>query len=230
MISDFLPPSTMILMAGAVQMLGYLLINQTYLRLTMLCSTSLYILYYFHAAETPLWGAITVSSLTMVTILIGLAALYARNASFAVREAHKDIYPLFDELLPGDFRKVMQSATRETVKQERVVTRENEDPDDLIFVVSGTFFVEKAGVRFDVPGPTFIGEVAYLRSSKSAATTTLPAGVEIVVWSRATLDRQTRRAPRLKLALKSLISRDLATKVSPAVSPDAVRHDGQELT
>jgi hypothetical protein len=221
MLPSFLTPSVMIMLAGGVQMLGYLFINQTYLRLTMLCSTSLYILYYFHASDTPLWGAITVSGMTLITILIGLAALYARNASFSVPEEHKDIYPLFDELLPGDFRKVMKSATREIVASERVVTQENHAPDNLIFVVKGTFLVQKGNARFNVPGPTFIGEVAYLGDTPSAATTTIPEGVEIVVWSRATLRRSIRASPRLKLALDALISRDLAKKVSLAVSPDA---------
>jgi len=223
MFQFLLDPATLITLAGTIQVFGYLLINQTYLRLTMLCSTSVYIAYYFHAAETPLWGAITVSSLTLVTILIGLAALYLRNARFSVPEQHQDIYHLFDELQPGDFRKVMRLANRETVGEQRTVTTEGESPDQLIFVTKGTFLVEKGTMHFDVPGPTFIGEVAYLRNGESAATTILPPGVEIVTWSRETLRRQMRTSPRLKLALDALISRDLATKVSLAVSPDAKR-------
>ncbi len=224
MLSQILSPSVLILLAGGVQICGYLLINQTYLRLTMLCSTSLYILYYFHAAETPLWGAIIISSMTLVTILIGLATLYARNSSWSVPDAHKDIYPLFDELMPGDFGKVMRLSKRETLTEDRIVTQEGDDPETLIFVTKGTFLVQKGKVRFDVPGPTFIGEVAYLRNAPSAATTTLRAGNEIVVWSRSTLARNTRTAPRLKLAFDALISRDLAKKVSLAVSPDAEHH------
>jgi hypothetical protein len=224
MFAQILSPSVLIMLAGGVQICGYLLINQTYLRMTMLCSTSLYILYYFHAAETPLWGAIAVSSMTLVAILIGLAALYMRNASWSVPEAHKDIYPLFDTLMPGDFRKVMRIATRETLTHERIVTREGERPDTLMFVTKGTFYVTKGNARFDVPGPTFIGEVAYLRDSPSAATTILPPGTELVIWSRDTLTRHIRTSPRLKLALDALISRDLATKVSLAISPDAERH------
>ncbi|MEJ8559902.1 cyclic nucleotide-binding domain-containing protein [Yoonia sp. GPGPB17] len=224
MFSQFLSPSVLIILAGGVQILGYLFINQTYLRLTMLCSTSLYILYYFHVADTPLWGAIVISTMTLVAILIGLAALYARNASWSVPEQHKDIYPLFDELMPGDFRKVMRLASRETLTADRIVTREGENPDVLIFVTKGTFHVQKGRTRFNVPGPTFIGEVAYLRGTPSAATTVLPVGTEVVIWPRATLARHTRTAPRLKLALDALISRDLANKVSFAVSPDAEHH------
>ena len=225
MLAQLLSPSVLIVLAGGVQICGYLLINQTQLRLTMLCSTTLYILYYFNVAETPLWGAIAISSLTLVAILIGLAALYARNASWSVPEEHKDIYPLFDELIPGDFRKVMKLAKRETISETQIVTQEGVAPETLLFVSKGTFAVQKGNVRFDVPGPTFIGEVAYLRNSTSAATTTLPPGTEVVGWDRATLARHTKMSPRLKLAFDALISRDLATKVSLAVSPDAERQN-----
>lgn len=216
-----LSPSFLVASAGGVQIIGYLLINQTYLRLTMLCSTSLYIVYYFNAAETPLWWAIAISSMTLVAILIGLAALYARNASWSLPEEHKDIYPLFDELQPGDFSTVMRLAKRITIDKERIVTREGEEIDALYYVTAGHFLVRKGNAEFDVPGPTFIGEVAYLTGKPSAATTTLPAGTEVLEWPRDALRRQSRKNPRLKLALEALISRDLAVKVSLAVSPDA---------
>ncbi|MEO1639227.1 MAG: cyclic nucleotide-binding domain-containing protein [Pseudomonadota bacterium] len=228
MLPQFLSPSVLIILAGCVQIFGYLLINQTYLRLTMLCSTSLYILYYMTVAETPLWDAVTLSSLTMVAILLGLAALYARNARWSVPEAHRDIYPLFDDLEPGDFRKVMRLATRRTTQTEEVVTVQGEHPTHLYFVTNGTFHVQKGTVRFDVPGPTFVGEVAYLRNTPSAATTVFPAGVEVVMWSREALRKSTRTNPRIKLALDALISRDLANKVGLAVSPDAVSDTANE--
>ena len=221
MLAQYFTPTVLIALAGGVQMFGYLLINQVYLRLTMICSTTFYILYYFNAAETPLWSAIGISAMTIVTILIGLAALYARNASWSIPEDHRDIYPLFDELQPGDFRKIMRLAKRVTLDEARVVTHEGQAPDNLYFVISGTFSVQKGKARFDVPGPTFIGEVAYLLGTSSAATTTLLAGTEVLIWSRAALHRQDRSAPRRKLALEAIISRDLATKVSLAVSPDA---------
>ena len=221
MLAQYFTPTILIALAGGIQMFGYLLINQVHLRLTMICSTTFYILYYFSVAETPLWFAIGISTMTIVTILIGLAALYARNASWSIPEDHRDIYPLFDELQPGDFRKMMRLAQRVTLDEDRIVTTEGQAPDHLYFVISGTFAVQKGKIRFDVPGPTFIGEVAYLLGTDSAATTTLPKGTEVLIWSRVALQKQDRSAPRRKLALEAIISRDLATKVSHAVSPDA---------
>ena len=223
MLSQFFTPPILIALASVVQMLAYLLINQTYLRLTMICSTSLYITYYFNVSDSPLWGAIAMSGMTIMTILIGLAALFARNASWSIPAEHKDIYPLFGALQPGDFRKVMRLAERSTLTEPRIVTTQGAAPDRLYYVISGIFFVQKGTVRFDVPGPTFIGEVAYLLDCPSAATTTLPTGTVVLSWSRADLDIQNRKSPRLKLALDALISRDLAHKVSLAVSPDAER-------
>jgi len=227
MFAQYLTPSVLIIMAGVVQIFGYLLINQTYLRLTMLCSTSLYILYYMTVAEAPLWEAVALSSLTMVAILVGLAALYARNASWSVPEEHMDIYPLFATLQPGDFRRLMRIATRRIISEAEIATVEGEAPERLYFVTKGTFDVKKGGISFDVPGPTFVGEVAYLRDTVSAATTTFRPGIEVVVWERAALVKAMRTSPRVKMALDALISRDLAVKVGLAVSPDADHGNGQ---
>ena len=68
-------------------------------------------------------------------------------------------------------------------------------------------------------GPVFVGEVAYLLNANSVATTIVPMGTEIIRWDVATLEKAIRRKPRIKLALDTVISKDLATKVSFSVAP-----------
>lgn len=218
-------PDVFIALAGTLQVLGYLLINQTYLRLTLLLGTMMYIAYYFTVGDSPLWGAITISSLTICAILIGLAGLYARNAKWAIPREHTDIFSHFPHLPPGDMRKVVKAAQRYVTTQDIVATRQGEVPTHLYYVISGTFSVRKVDRKFEVPGPTFVGEVAYLIDIPSAATTVLPAGTEVLVWPRNTLGRASRKSPRLQTALEAMISRDLARKVSFAVSPDAEQAD-----
>lgn len=216
-------PDIFIAMAGTLQVLGYLLINQTYLRLTLLCGTAFYIAYYFTVGDTPLWGAITISSLTICAILIGLTGLYARNARWAIPREHADLYAHFQSLPPGDFRKFVSAAQRYVITEDTEATRQGHVPTQLLYVISGQFSVRKGNNTFDVPGPTFVGEVAYLMDAPSAATTTLPAGTEVLAWSREKLGRASRQSPRFRTALEAVISRDLARKVSLAVSPDAER-------
>ena len=223
MLTTVFSPEVLIVLAGGFQIFGYLLINQTYLRLTILCGTCLYIAYYYTVGDTPLWTAITLSGLTIVAILAGLAGLYARNSKLMLPKEHADIYPHFSDMLPGDFRKLVLTASRTTVEEQTRITHEGDQPGNLYFVIDGTFDVMKGDAHFVVPGPTFVGEVAYLTDGTSAATTTLLAGTEVLIWSTAVLKAKSRRLPRFKLALEAAISQDLAKKVSFAISPDAKR-------
>jgi len=207
--------------ALGLYIIGYLFINQVYLRLSMLGGSAAYIAYYWIAADQPLWGAIITSTLMIVANLFGLANLFARNANWAIPNDHADIFPLFAPLQPGDFRSLVKRATRYTVAEEMTVTQQGKQPPKVYFVIDGTFKVHKGAADFAVYGPTFVGEVAYLLGTPSAATTILPKGCEVLEWSLDDLVARSMRQPRFKLALDAVISRDLARKVSLAVSPEA---------
>ena len=221
MIFEILSPSTWVIIAGGLYIIGYLFINQVYLRLSMLGGSMAYIAYYWIVADQPLWGAIITSALMIVANLIGLANLYARNAAWAVPKDHLDIFPLFTPLQPGDFRALVQRATRYTLTEDTTVTTQGQKPPKVYFVIDGTFEVHKGTADFAVYGPTFVGEVAYLLGTPSAATTILSKGCEVLEWSLDDLVTRSARQPRFKLALDAVISRDLARKVSLAVSPEA---------
>lgn len=221
MILELMSPTGWVTLAGGLYIVGYLFINQVYLRLAMLGGSLAYIAYYWTAADQPLWGAIITSALMIFTNLLGLAGLYARNANWSVPKGHTDIFPLFAPLQPGDFRTLVQRAKRFKAETDMIVTTQGQQPEKVYFVIDGTFHVKKGAAEFDVYGPTFVGEVAYLLSSPSAATTILPQGTEVLEWTLTDLITRSARQPRFKLALDAVISRDLARKVSLAVSPEA---------
>ena len=212
-------PDVLILIAGGLFTLGYLIINQVVLRLMIMAGSVAYIAYYATAADEPLWGAIYSSLIMMGANALGLIALYVRNARWTVPRPHRDIYDLFAPLPPGDFRRLMRLATRYKTTQPQVVTTLGEPTDTVYFVINGTFEAEKFNLRFQMTGPTFVGEVAYLMGKVSAATTHFPKDLEVIAWDRAMLNRAARKDPSLKLALEAVMSRDLAHKVALAVAP-----------
>lgn len=222
MITDYVSPTTLVYAAGVLQILGYLIINQVILRMTLVVSTSFYILYYFTVGPEPLWAPMTLSGLTIVAILLGLAGLFARNARWALPARDRDLAPYFPQLQPGDLRLLLRRARRYTLHQETIVTEQGVRPDKVYFVLSGDFRVTKGAASFSMYGPTFVGEVAYLSGNPSVATTVLPAGIEVIEWRLDDLAQQSRRKPRFKLALDAVISHDLARKVALAVAPSDV--------
>ncbi|WP_147103885.1 Crp/Fnr family transcriptional regulator [Tateyamaria sp. syn59] len=231
MLNDVVPPEWIVLAAGVVFTLGYLIINQVILRLMILTGTLLYIWYYAVAADVPLWEAIYTSIVMGVANVIGLSSLFWRNSPLAVPIAHRDIYPQFEGLPPGDFRELVVRARRYTLDADRDISTEGSAMTSLFYVISGAIQIEKRGERFVMPPRLFVGEVAYLSHQPSAATTRLEAGAEVLEWDVADLRARAARKSRFKLALEAMISRDLALKVAFAVAPRQGnwQHDAEKI-
>ena len=215
----WITPEFLVFLAGSAFVMGYLIINQVILRLFMLIGTSLYIGYYATVADTPLWEAIYTSLAMGLANLLGLTGLLARKSKLAIPAEHRDIYPQFDSLPPGDFRTLVKLARRHVTDAETTLAQEGAPVEKLYYILSGTIEAAKLGSRFTLPAGTFVGEVAYMTGQVSAATTVLAPGSEVLEWRVADLRHRSARSSRFKLALEAMISRDLAVKVSFAVAP-----------
>lgn len=216
-------PDNIVLIAGLVFMMGYITINQVWLRLLILSGTILFIWYYFIAADEPLWVAIYMSLGQAAATLFGLGLIMVRRSKLAVPSSQADIYHFFDNLPPGDFRSLVKMAKRYTLNENYLATQEGFEVEKLYFVLSGTMQAKKLGERFEMPSGLFVGEVAYLNNAVAAATTTIRQGAEVLEWDVAALRRRSKSNPRFKMALEAQISSDLAAKVSRAVAPEDLR-------
>lgn len=215
----FLTPEVLVLVAGGSFVLGYLTINQVMLRIFVLIGTVLYICYYATVAAEPLWEAIYTSLAMGTANLFGLMSLLAQRSRMVVPARHRDIYPQFGNLTPGDFRSLVRRAERFVTEDDIELASEGAHTQHLYFIIKGSARVQKLGAEFVLPSGTFVGEVAYLTGRQSAATTVLAAGSEVLRWSYAELYRRSAKSSRFKLALEAMISGDLAAKVSLAVAP-----------
>ena len=219
MIASLSTPEILAYVAGACYVFGLLIINQVALRILVLVGTVFYILYYFTVAQDPLWEAIYISVLIGGANVLGLIGLLARNSQLAVPRAHKDIYDHFPGLPPGDFRTLLRMAKRGVVEQELKLTTQNASLKKLYYVIEGETAVIKNDDKFRVHGGTFVGEVAFLMERRASASTTLLPGAEYLEWTTEDLRRASARSARFKLALESVLSMDLAQKVSRSVAP-----------
>ncbi|WP_306116664.1 MULTISPECIES: cyclic nucleotide-binding domain-containing protein [unclassified Roseovarius] len=214
-----LTPEVLVLLAGGTFVLGYLTINQVWLRIFVLAGTVLYIWYYATVADAPLWEAIYTSLAMGAANLFGLMSLYAQRSRMIVPAQHRDIYPQFGNLTPGDFRSLVRCADRFVTDTEIELATEGGETEHLYFLINGSARVQKLGAEFRLPSGTFVGEVAYLTGRRSAATTVLAEGSEVLRWRYSDLYRRSAKSSRFKLALEAMIAGDLATKVSFAVAP-----------
>ncbi len=232
MMGELFTPDVLVWAAGGFYALGYLVINQTILRLFVLCGTGFYILYYYFSQVNgaPQWDAITTSVVLGVANIVGLISLRLQSSRLVVPRKHRDIYDArFRNMPPGDFRHLMRFARREVTQSERIITHEGAEVKELHFIVSGMLTIEKRGEVFQMPPGLFVGEIAYLTRQKSSATTWVPEGSEVLIWNFEDLRKRAARKPRFKLALEAMISTDLAVKVAFGVAPHKERWSPEEV-
>ncbi len=217
--SDFTFSDFLVLAAGGMFVLGYLIINQMMLRIMLLLGTVLYIWYYAVFDTTPLWPAIWASLATGVANLIGLVSLFFRNSTLSIPTEYRDIYTHFDILPPGDFRRLMRAATRHKRSAGHELTVDGNHVSTLHYVVDSEVSIEKFGERFTIPNGVFVGEVAYLTGNRASASTYLATDSDVLEWDIGSLKRISARDPRFRLAMDAMISLDLAGKIARAGSP-----------
>lgn len=223
MLGDFwsgdINPQALAYIAGGLFTLGYVIINQIVLRVLIGIGTLFYIWYYWVVADAPLWEAIVTSVIMGTANLIGLAQLLVGRSNWAIPRAHRDIYPMFKDIPPGDFRNVVLQADRITLPTGTEMTTEGEAVSQMYFVISGATEATKQGETFALPAGVFVGEVAYLTERKASATTRVTKEVEVLRWDVAKIKKRSRKQARFKLALDALISKDMALKVAFSVAP-----------
>lgn len=214
---DLLLADYVVLAAAGMFVLGYLIINQVILRLMLLIGTILYIWYYGIADDTPLWPAIWASVATGTANILGLLSLIYRRSTWAIPKKFRDIYLRFDNLPPGDFRKLMRAANRVVRPSGYRLTTAGAKVEKLYYILDGVVDLEKWNGNFSIAHGSFVGEVAYLTGCSASATAVLCQESTVLEWDMDVLKRNASRDPRFKLALDALISLDLAEKVSNSV-------------
>ena len=207
--------------AGAFYVLGLLITQQVILRLMVLTGTCFYLLYYSSVAEEPLWETMYISLMIGLANIIDLASLLTGRSKLAIPRKHADIYPYFASLPPGAFRTLMRNVERAIVTTDTALTVEGQPLQNLYFVVSGSAYMKKADGSFERLGGIFVGEVAYLTDMTASATTTLAAGSELLTWNSDKLRATAEASTPFMLALGSVLSLDMARKVSDSIGPNA---------
>ena len=199
--------------------LGFLFKNQLTLRCLFFFSTSFYIIYYYFYPETPLWGAIFGSCLIMLSNLIGTAFLLYDRFPFSIDEEHIPIFKSLKGVAPGEFRRLLKIAQKNTSSQEIVLTEELKSPTHLYYLLDTDAIAEKNGTQFTIPSGRFVGEISFiLKGNKATATVKLKEGAKYLSWEKSELEALLLKEPNLQQAFEARIARDMASKLSTSQS------------
>lgn len=194
--------------------LGFLTRNELHLRLLLLAGTGFYILYYYHATDTPLWDAIWTSAVIGITNLVLILIILRERTTVGMSPNMLSLFQSFPTLYPGQFRQIMKRADWITAAHDTDICTQGETPRYLYLVSHGSVTVKRDGKSTTVGVGNFLGEISFLIDSPASATVTAHPGTQYVRWERQQLNQMMEKSPRLSNALRALFNQDIARKLA----------------
>jgi len=215
-------PTWLIYIGAGLLLIAYAIRDELKLRLLIVISTFVYVVYYYTVTTPPLWDAIFTSLLMVGVNLWVLGQIALERTKFRLSEDEKRLFDAFDTLTPGQFRRVLTLTKwhRASDPDGTVLTREDQPSGEMFFILDGTISVQKRDHLFRLPQGNFVGEVAFILKRSTTATTVAPQGVQFVSWNSAKLHRLGDKYPNLGNAINALLTRDLAKKLSTSYRPE----------
>ena len=216
MLDHVLVKENIVHLGAFLYLAGFLCRDQLLLRGFIVAGDILYILYFYFAPASPLWGGIFWSVVFTLANLAMIGRILSDRSAYGMTEDDRRLHGLLDTLTPGEFRRLMRAGHWNKAEADVAITLEGQPLHRLAYVIDGTVTVEKAGHAFTITSPTFIGEVAFLIDRPASATVTLSAGARYVTWDMKRLRQVLLRSPALRIGLGAAFNRDMAAKVARA--------------
>lgn len=188
--------------------------NQLYLRIFAILGDLCYSMYYFSAAERPLWDAIGWAALNIAINLLMIALIIRDSRISNLNDDELNLFRNLRGLSPGQFRKLMQIGKWTKATERDRLTTEGETLDRLHYVLDGKVQIDKSGRQIFVDPAVFIGELAFLRQKPATATVHVSPQSLYVTWTHAELNRALNKNDELRNAMAMLLNNDLAEKVA----------------
>ncbi|KWV91138.1 Crp/Fnr family transcriptional regulator [Erythrobacter sp. YT30] len=212
----------LIYVGAALLLVAYAVRDELKLRLLIVISTFIYIVYYFIVPSPPLWDAIITSLLMVGVNFWVLGQIMFERTTLRLSEDEKTLFDAFETLSPGQFRRVLKLAQwrRADDPDGTVLTREDEPSTALFYIFDGIISVEKHGRQFRLPADNFVGEVGYVLNRPTTTTSVAPQGVRYIEWDASALRSLSDKYPNLGNALNAMLTRDLAKKLKTSYRPE----------
>lgn len=194
--------------------LGLLTRNELLLRVQILIGTSCYILYYYFIGDTPLWDAIWASCVIGAANLFMIAVILWEKSTVGMSPQMRALYGSFPTSNPGQFRKIMKSATWITAEQDTQICERGVHLEHLFLIASGNAVLSQNGRNYEIGHGNFIGEISFLIGGPASADVIAPKGTEYVRWERDTLREHMKKSTRMSNAISAMFNLDIAHKLA----------------
>ena len=208
--------SMLVHLASFIYVLGFMVIDQLRLRLMILVGTALYIAYYL-ILDPPLWDAMFWGVVMSIVNIWVITKLILDRSTYNLSEDNLRLYMVFDQMTPGEFRRLLKLAEWRSGIEQVVLTTQDQPVQSLYYVLEGPVVVSKQGENFSIPGEIFIGEVAFFLETDASATVSVAPQARFVKWEIDTLIELQKKEPGIQAALHGILNKDMASKIASSV-------------
>lgn len=214
MLSEWYAALSLVHLAAATQIVGFLVRDQIILRVMILIGTGLYIAYYYIEPSVPLWDAIICGILMAGANLFMIVRLLADRRPGLFDEEDLLIYGTIRQIAPGEFKRLMKRAQKGQASCDLILTSEGKVSEYLYFLLGGEVSISKDETVGYLQAPMFIGEISYILNQPASATTIMRTGGRYTRWRASDLRAFLAKQEKLQSALEVAFNRDLASKLA----------------
>ncbi|MEL6599522.1 MAG: cyclic nucleotide-binding domain-containing protein [Pseudomonadota bacterium] len=206
--------SIFVQLAFLFYVIGFLFRDEFWLRMLVLIGTVFYIIYYYTAADEPLWAAIWTSVAIGAANLLMMVLILRERSTLGMSKPVLGLYRWFPTLTPGQFRTLLHAAEHKTAEEDVILCHQGVAGQDVFLIAEGEVMIMRGNRRVALSEGVFIGEISFVLGGPATATVVATAGTRYLRWDRAKLQTLTGRSPALSNGLTALFNADVARKLS----------------
>jgi CRP-like cAMP-binding protein len=175
---------------------------------------------YFLLQGTVLWPPVLWALVFTAINLYQIARLYIERRPVVLSEDEQKLYDLgFHSLRPREFVALSLVGEWKSAEAGKRVVTEGEPVSSVCIAIAGSAEVSKQGERIGTLRPGhIIGNALALSGDPSPVEMTFKEPARYMSWSLPSLRRFIDQRPNLRVALQSLVNRDLAGKLETLLS------------
>lgn len=202
--------------AYGTSLIAFVMTRINWLRALFVLSSACYALYYYIFPAEPLWLDIISEGAFVLINLFMLGYVFWTSTRIRLTTQEQHIYDShFSSTAIQDFAKIIKLAKWEVRESGLVLIEDKMPVSRLYYLFSGEAKISlRNGTSVVRPSGSIFGELSY-RTNNPASGTVLVSDTSVIAsWDQKSLQKLCRSNNRIAAAIDSLLSTQMATKLS----------------
>lgn len=203
--------------AFALIALSYLVKDILLLRVLSIVASSAGIIFNYFVPATPLWIVIYWNVAFILVHIYHIAFILKERSSVHFSEEEKELYEtVFQIFSPVEFMKFLRICIWCEASKNELLTSQGKEVPNIMLVYNGAVSVQVNHHEVaQLKDGQFIGEMSYIRGGNASADCKTLTPTKYLAIPKEDLTQLLKRNPTMRTAVQTILSTDLAKKLSP---------------